>query len=153
MDLRKKLESLGLTLPAVPAAVADYVPAVRSGGHVLVSGQLPLRDGDLIAKGPVPSVSDLEQAQAAARQCVLNALAAADSVVDGDWSGFERVIRLAVYVHSDTGFELQHKVANGGSELLGQVFGDRGRHARAALGAAGLPLGAAVEAELMLAFR
>lgn len=148
MDIRQKLEELDLTLPAVPAAVADYVPALRTGNQVLVSGQLPTRDGELIAEGSVVSQVSLDEAHAAARQCVLNALAAVDQVLEGDWSKFVRITRLAVYVNSDPAFNLQHKVANGGSELLGQVFGDAGRHVRAAVGAASLPLGAAVEAEL-----
>lgn len=153
MDLHAKLKELGLTLPAVPAAVADYVPAVRSGNLVFVSGQLPMRDGKLMHQGTVSQNVDLEQAQACCRQCVLNGLAAVDAVLDGDWSRFVRVVRLGVFVASAADFSLAHQVANGGSELLGQVFGDAGRHVRAAVGASSLPLGAPVEAELLIEVR
>lgn len=150
MDLKAKLREQGLELPPVPKAVAEYVPAVRSGNLVYVSGQLPLRDGKLIAEGVVPEKVDLTLAQECARQCVLNGLAAVDGVISGDWLKFERVVRLAVFVSSAPGFALQHKVANGASELLGKVFGEAGRHARAAVGVAGLPLDAPVEVELVI---
>ena len=150
MNLQAKLRELDLALPPVPKAVAEYVPAVQSGRHIFVSGQLPLKEGELLAEGQVPEKVDLETARRAARQAVLNGLAAVDGVLDGDWSKFVRVVRLAVFVNCDHEFNLQHKVADGASELLTQVFGDAGRHVRAAVGAAGLPLGASVEVELVL---
>lgn len=150
MDIRGRLDQLNLTLPKAPAAVAQYVPAVRSGNLIYTSGQLPTRDGELIAEGHVPSQVKPDQAHEAARQCVLNALAAIDQTLEGDWSHFVRVVRIAVYVASDKDFNLQHKVANGASELLVEIFGESGRHARAAVGVAALPLNATVELELLV---
>ena len=153
MDVRAKLKELELDLPPVPAAVADYVPAVRSGNLVFVSGQLPMRDGQLMARGRVPDVVSLDVAQACAGQCILNGLAAVGDVLDGDWSKLIRIVRLGVFVNCGPDYDLQHKVANGASELLGKIFGEQGRHARAAVGAPGLPLGAPVEVELTVEVR
>ncbi len=153
MNIRAKLKDLGYDLGSTPKAVAEYIPALRTGNLVLVSGQLPLRDGELIATGRVPQEVDLDTAHACARQCVINGLAAVDGVLGGDWSGFVRVVRVGVFVNGDADFNLQHKVANGASEFLGKLFGDEGRHVRAAVGASGLPLGAPVEVELMVEVR
>lgn len=153
MDIHAKLATLGLKLPVAPKPVAAYVPAVRTGNLIVVAGQLPLIEGKLIATGRVPSAVTLEQAQAAARQCALNALAAVGDVIGGDWSKLVRVVRVGVFVASDNDFFEQPKVANGASELLGQVFGDAGRHARAAVGVNVLPLNAPVEVELMVEVR
>lgn len=153
MDIHAKLATLGLKLPVAPKPVAAYVPAVRTGNLIVVAGQLPLIEGKLIATGRVPSSVSLEQAQAAARQCALNALAAVGDVIGGDWSRLVRVVRVGVFVASDNDFFEQPKVANGASELLGQVFGDAGRHARAAVGVNVLPLNAPVEVELMVEVR
>ena len=148
-----RLAALGLALPAAPKPVASYVPAVRSGNLVFVSGQLPMKDGALIATGPVPSACSLEQATAAARQCVLNGLAVLGDQVGGDFSRVVRVVRVGAFVQSDAGWADQPKVANGGSELLQALFGDAGRHARAAVGTNALPLGASVEVELLFEVR
>ncbi len=153
MDIHAKLASLGLKLPEAPKPVATYVPAVLTGNLVFVSGQLPMSMGKLLAVGPVPSVVGLEAAQAAARQCVLNALAIVGEQMDGDWSRLARIVRLAVFVQSDNGYTEQSKVANGASDLLGQVFGPLGTHARVAVGVNALPLGATVEVELMAQVR
>lgn len=153
MDLRAKLASLGLGLPAAPQPVASYVAAVRSGNLIFVSGQLPLKDGKLTGAGTVPSSMTLDAAQVAARICVLNALAIIDRVLDGEWSRFVRVVRLGVFVASDDGFTEQSRVANGASDLLVEVFGEAGRHARAAVGVNALPLGAAVELEMAVEVR
>ena len=118
------------------------------GNTLHVSGQLPIVAGEVTVTGAVPSAVTLEAAQGAARTCVLNALSAIDAALDGDWSRFVRVVRVGVYVNSDAGFASQHLVANGASELLVGVFGDVGRHARAAVGMAALPLNAAVEIEI-----
>lgn len=150
MDLHAKLASLGLSLPPAPKPVAIYVPAVRSGNHIFVSGQLPMKDGKLLATGPIPSAQPLEQGQAAARQCILNALAIVNDQLGGDWSRFRRIVRVGAFVSSDATFTDQPKVANGASELLGQIFGDLGQHARAAVGVNVLPLGATVEVELLV---
>lgn len=153
MDIHAKLASLNLKLPAAPKPVAVYVPAVRSGYHIFVSGQLPMNEGKLMASGRVPSKVTLEQAQAAARQCALNAIAILDAQLGGDWSKFVRIVRLGVFVSSDDAFTDQPKVANGASELMGQVFGEAGQHARAAVGVNTLPLGATVEVEVMAEVR
>lgn len=149
MNLSEKLTQLGLTLPPPPKAVAAYVPAIRTGNLVIVSGQLPLVDGKLSVTGPVPSNTSLDAAKQAAERCVLNALAAVDPLIDGDWSRLVRVVRVGVFVASDPGFTEQHLVANGASELLAMIFDEKGRHARAAVGVPSLPLGASVEVEFM----
>lgn len=153
MDIHAKLTALGLKLPAAPKPVASYVPAVRAGDLVFVSGQLPMSEGKLMAKGPVPSAVSLEEGQAAARQCALNALAILGDQIGGDWSRLVRIVRLGVFVSSDNGFTDQPKVANGASDLLGQIFGAAGQHARAAVGVNTLPLGATVEVELIVQVR
>lgn len=146
--LDERLQALGLAWPVPPKPVAAYVPAVRSGPWLVVSGQLPLLEGRLTGVGRVPSAVPLEQAQAAARQCALNALAVVRAELDGDWTRLVRAVSLRVFVASDDGFTDQHKVANGASELLAALLGEAGRHARAAVGVSGLPLGAPVEVEL-----
>ncbi len=147
MNIASKLESLGLSLPPAPKAVAAYLPAVRAGDMIYVSGQLPLEEGKLTVTGPVPSSTAIQAAQAGARRCVLNALAAVDPLLDSDWSRLVRVVRVGVFVASDPSFTDQHLVANGASELLLEIFGEQGRHARAAVGVPSLPLGASVEVE------
>jgi enamine deaminase RidA (YjgF/YER057c/UK114 family) len=149
MDIAKKLAELGWTLPAAPAPIASYVPAVRSGNLLFVSGQLPMRDGKLLAVGPVPSAVALDAARNAAAQCAVNALAIVGVELGGQWTQLRRVVRVGVFVNSDNGFTDQAKVANGASELLQQVLGDTGRHARSAVGVNTLPLGAAVEVEFI----
>lgn len=152
-SFQNNLASLGLTLPQAPKPVASYIPAVKSGNLVYISGQLPFKDGALLATGPVPSVVSVEAAQAAARQCILNGLAVLGDQIGGDFSRVVRVVRVGAFVCSDTGFTEQPKVANGGSELLQQLFGEAGRHARAAVGTNALPLGASVEIELLVEVR
>lgn len=144
-----RLNELKITLPEAPSPVAAYVPAVKTGNLVFVSGQVPFRDGALLATGPVPSSVSLEQARQAARQCVLNALAVLSGTLEGDLDRVRRVVRLGVFVHSDPDFTDQPKVANGASELLQDIFGDAGRHARAAVGSVALPLGSTVEVEMI----
>jgi enamine deaminase RidA (YjgF/YER057c/UK114 family) len=148
MDIEARLRELGFTLPVAAAPIAAYVPALRVGNLILVSGQLPMREGKLWCAGSVPSVVSIDSAKAAAAQCALNGLAAAGVVLGGDWSKFVRVVRLGVFVLSDVGFTAQPQVANGASELMEKIFGDRGRHVRSAVGASALPLGATVEIEM-----
>ena len=153
MDLRKKLDSMGLVLPAAGGAVADYVPAVESPGDglVVVSGQLPMADGSLTAVGRVGEAVSVEAAQEAAGLCVLNGLAAVDRLIGGRWQRLRRVLRVGVFVASGEGFTEQHVVANGASGVLVGVFGEAmGRQARAAVGVSRLPLDAAVEVEMLL---
>jgi len=146
--INDRLSTLGLTLPEAPAPVAAYVPAVRTGGLLFVSGQLPFRDGALMATGPVPDDTPVALAQECARQCVLNGLAVVRAAVD-DLDRVERVVRVGCFVACGPGFADQPRVANGASELLQEIFGDSGRHARAAVGSVALPLNAPVEIEFL----
>ena len=146
-----RLAELGLSLPAVAAPVAAYVPAVRSGNQVITSGQLPFVNGQLDALGKVGADVSIEDAQAAAAVCALNAIAAVGSVVDLD--DIVRIVRLGVFVASDPDFHGQPQVGNGARELIGKVFGEAGAHARAAVGVTVLPLNACVEVELVAEVR
>lgn len=149
MPYEQKLAELGFSLPAPAAPVAAYIPTKRTGNLLFVSGQVPFRDGKLVATGPVPSAVTLEAAQECARQCVLNGLAAVKASI-GSLDRVKSIVRVGVFVQSDAGFTDQPKVANGASELLVQIFGDAGRHARAAVGCNALPLGASVEVEMVV---
>jgi len=144
-----RLAELGITLPAVPAPVAAYLPAVVSAGQVFTAGQLPFVDGALLETGKVGATVSPERAAELARVAVLNAVAAAASVVGGV-DGIRRVVKLVVFVASAPSFTGQPQVANGASELLQQVFGLRGQHARSAVGVAVLPLDSPVEVELVV---
>jgi enamine deaminase RidA (YjgF/YER057c/UK114 family) len=143
-----KLAELGLALPEVVPPVASYVPAVQSGQHVYVSGQLPMAEGKLLATGKVGAGISAEQAKDLAERCALNALAAVDALV-----GLEKVVKivkLTGFVASAPGFTGQPAVINGASDLFGAVFGEAGRHARSAVGVAELPLDAPVEIEVIV---
>lgn len=146
-----KLSELGITLPAPAAAVGSYLPAVRSGDYVYTSGQLPVVSGSLLATGKVGAEISPEQGAELARQCAINALAAINSVVDLD--DVVRIVKVVGFVNSDPAFTGQPAVINGASDLLAQVFGEAGVHARSAVGAASLPLGAPVEVELIAQVR
>lgn len=150
-SVAERLGSLGLTLPPVPTPAGAYVPAVRDGDLVWTAGQLPLVSGALPATGLVGGQVTVEVARDLARTCALNALAAVGSVADLDV--VERVVKLVGFVASAPGFTDQPQVVNGASELLGEVFGAAGRHARSAVGVAALPLGAPVEVELVVRLR
>jgi enamine deaminase RidA (YjgF/YER057c/UK114 family) len=145
----ERLADLGLTVPEVAVPVAAYIPAVRSGQHVFTSGQLPMRDGQLMLTGKVGGEVSQEEAVECARQCALNALAAIRSEV-GDLSAIKRVVKVVAFVASTPDFTGQPLVANGVSELLGEVFGENGRHARSAVGVSVLPLDAPVEVEMVV---
>jgi len=149
MSYESRLTELHMALPPSAAPVGAYVSAVRVGSLVFTAGQLPWRDGQLQAVGKVPTAVTVEAAQAAARQAVLNALAAVRAEV-GTLDAVVRVVRLNVFVNSAAGFVEQAKVANGASELLVEIFGPAGRHTRVALGAAELPLDAAVELDIVV---
>jgi enamine deaminase RidA (YjgF/YER057c/UK114 family) len=149
MKPSEKLRTLGIELPALAGAFGAYVLAKRIGNLIYVAGQLPTRDGKLLAAGPVPSKCSPDQAKSAARQCVINALAAARTVVDGDVDQIAGVLRVGVFVSSDAAFTQQPQVANGASELLLEIFGDAGPHVRAAVGVNILPLDASVEIEFI----
>lgn len=145
----ERLADMGLAVPEVAKPVAVYVPAVRSGNHVYTSGQLPMRAGELITTGKVGSGVTAEEAYACAQQCALNAIAAVKAEV-GDLASVTRVVKVVVFVASSPDFTGQPGVANGASELLGEVFGDAGVHARSAVGVSALPLDAPVEVEVLV---
>ncbi|MCG0237747.1 MAG: RidA family protein [Firmicutes bacterium] len=149
MSYEARLRELGIALPPAPRPVAAYVPAVKSGNLVYTSGQLPLVEGKLPFTGKVGAGVTLEQGQEAARIAVLNALAVVREAV-GSLDRVTRVVKATVFVASAPGFNGQPQVANGASELLQQVFGEAGRHARSAVGVAELPLDAPVEVELVV---
>jgi enamine deaminase RidA (YjgF/YER057c/UK114 family) len=144
----ERLAALGLTLPPVTAPVAAYVPAVRSGGYVYVSGQVPVADGKLTATGKVGGEVSASDAAGMARTCALNALSAAASVAGG-LDKIRRIVKVTGFVASAPGFSGQPQVVNGASELFLEVFGEQGKHARSAVGVAELPLNAPVEVELI----
>ncbi|MGD7788864.1 RidA family protein [Propionibacteriaceae bacterium Y1700] len=148
MTVQQRLDELGLTLPAVAAPVAAYVPATTSGRRVLTAGQLPFVDGKLPLTGKVGAEVTLEQAAELARTCALNGLAAAASVAGGV-DKLIKVVKVVVFVASAPDFTQQPVVANGASELLGEVFGEAGQHVRSAVGVAVLPLDAPVEVEFI----
>lgn len=146
-DVHARLAELGLSLPTVSPPVAAYVPAVRSGNTVYVSGQLPFVDGALPATGKVGAAVSPERAKELAARCALNALAAIDSLVG--LAAVARIVKVTGFVASAPGFNGQPGVINGASELFGEVFGEAGRHARSAVGVAELPLDTPVEVEVI----
>jgi enamine deaminase RidA (YjgF/YER057c/UK114 family) len=148
----QRLAALGLTLPPVVTPLAAYVPAVRAGGFVYVSGQVPVADGKLLAAGKVGGAVSAAEATGLARACALNALAAAAAAAGG-LDEIRRIVKVTGFVASAPGFNGQPQVVNGASELLIEVFGEDGRHARSAVGVAELPLDAPVEVELIAEVR
>ncbi|KAA1251129.1 RidA family protein [Mycobacterium simiae] len=148
MDAKARLAQLGIALPQTVAPLAAYVPAVRAGILVYTAGQLPFEGGKLTRTGKVGADVTPEEAKAAARICALNALAAVDSLVGLD--AVTQVVKVVGFVASAPGFHGQPSVINGASDLLAEVFGDDGTHARSAVGVAELPLGAPVEVELIV---
>jgi enamine deaminase RidA (YjgF/YER057c/UK114 family) len=145
----ERLAELGLAVPQVAKPVAAYIPAVRSGHHVFTSGQLPMRDGSLITTGKVGGEVTPEEAVECARQCALNALAAVRAEI-GELSAIKRIVKVVAFVASTPDFTGQPGVANGASELFGEVFGELGQHARSAVGVPVLPLDAPVEVEIIV---
>ena len=148
MSARERLSALGVSLPAVTPPLAAYVPAVRTGNLVYTSGQLPLIGKDLPHSGKVGDRVTPEQAKDSARICALNALAAVDALVGLE--AVTQVVKVIGFVASAPGFTGQPGVVNGASEVLGEVFGEAGAHARSAVGVAELPLDAPVEIELIV---
>ena len=146
--LKGKLIELGLVLPHVSAPLAAYVPARISGNLIYISGQLPMRDGALMRTGALQTEEEVEEGQEAMAQCFLNGLAAASLVTDLD--RIQGVLRLGAFVSSGPEFIWQHLVANGASHLAERIFGEKGKHVRAAVGVPVLPLNASVELELIL---
>ena len=148
----ERMAALGLTLPPVVTPLAAYVPAVRSANTVYTAGQVPMSDGQLLSAGKVGADVGAAEAAALARTCALNALAAAASAAGG-LSAISRVVKLTGFVASAPDFTGQPQVVNGASELLLEIFGEAGRHARSAVGVAVLPLNAPVEIELIVEVR
>lgn len=144
----QRLFDLGISLPKPATPVAAYVPAVRVGSLLTISGQIPISDGQLLAAGRVPDEVTVEEAIACAQQCAVNGLAALQAEIHS-LNRVRRVVRLGCFVACDAGFTDHPIVANGASELMGEVFGERGRHARAAVGCSSLPLGVPVEIEFL----
>ena len=149
MNWRERIEKLGIEIPTPAEPVGSYMPARRAGGLVFTSGQLPMKDGRLLAIGKVPVDVSLQLAQRAARQALLNALAAVRDAI-GSLDAVASIVRLNVFVNSSPGFTDQAKVADGASDLLTDIFGRAGKHTRCAIGVAELPLGSPVELDIIV---
>lgn len=147
--IEKRLSDLGVTLPAAAAPAANYVPFMASGNLVFTAGQLPLKDGKLIATGLLGRDVDVAGGKEAAKQCAVNILAQAKAAL-GDLEKIKRIVKISVFVASSSDFTEQHLVANGASDFLVAAIGERGKHARSAVGVASLPLNAAVEIEAII---
>ena len=145
-----RLRALNIMLPEAPAPAANYVPYQTAGDLVFVSGQLPMRDGAVAVKGRLGADVSLEQGVEAARLCMINILAQAKAACGGDLDRVTRVVKLTGFVNSTGDFTDQPKVVNGASDLMVEVFGDKGKHSRAAVSAASLPAGVAVEVEAVV---
>ena len=149
MSIRRKLQDMAIALPKVAGPFGAYVPAKRSGDLVYVAGQLPMKDGQLIAAGPVPSRCAVDAAKSAARQCAINAIASIATLGEEILDRLGGVVRVGAFISSDAGFTQQPAVANGASEFLLELFGESGKHVRAAIGVNTLPLDASVEIEFI----
>lgn len=153
MEVERKLAEMGLVVTEPNPSIGNFVPAVRAGELLFVSGNLPrLPDGSMTATGKLGRELGVDEGYAAARQCAVNCLSAAKSII-GDLDKVERVVKLLVMVNSDPEFDQQPAVGNGASDLLVELYGEAGRHARSAVGMAALPRGAPVEVEMVLAVR
>ncbi len=144
--IEQRLAQLGIDLPTPAKAVASYVPVIRMGNTLVTSGQLPLKDGQLMARGLLGGPLNVEQGQLAAKWCAANVLAQAKAAL-GDLERIQRLVKITVFVASAQDFFEQHLVANGASDLLVAALGDKGQHTRSAVGVAALPMNAAVEVE------
>lgn len=147
--IEEKLKSLNITLPSPPKPAGAYIPVVRSDRTVYVSGQIPIEGGKVAFKGKVPSVQPLEQAKNAARICVINALSQLKSEL-GSLDKISKILRVSGFVNSEPDFTDQPKVINAASDLLFEIFGEKGQHSRIAVGVASLPLGSTVEIDMIV---
>lgn len=147
--IEKRLTALGVTIPAAAAPAANYVPFAQTGNLLLTAGQLPLANGKLEAVGLLGKDLDTEAGKAAAKLCAINILAQIQAAA-GDLERIARLVKITVFVASAPGFSEQHLVANGASDFLAEVLGERGKHARSAVGVAMLPMNAAVEIEAIV---
>ncbi|MBI1954033.1 MAG: RidA family protein [Proteobacteria bacterium] len=150
-SINKRLEELGINLSTAPVAVANYVPFCFVDHLLMISGQLPMKNGQVAFKGKVGKDLTLEEGQQAARLCALNILTHLQTALEGDWKRLKRCVRLGGFVNCSDDFIDQPKVINGASDLMVEIFGEKGRHARAAVGVNALPLGSAVEVEAVFA--
>ncbi|MFZ5946305.1 MAG: RidA family protein [Bacillota bacterium] len=149
MKIEEKIKSLGLELPEAPKPVAAYVPAVLTDNYVYTSGQIPFVNGELKYIGKIGKDLTEQQGYEAAKVCALNCLSVIKSVI-GDLDKIEKVVKVNGFVASSEGFNMQPKVINGASELIGEIFGEKGLHARAAVGVNELPLNSACEVEMIV---
>ena len=149
MDIKAKLKDLGHNLPEAAAPAANYVPFVISGKLLHIAGQIPFINGQPMHQGRLGENFTVEEGEHAAEACALNIIAQVNKAVDGDWSKVARCVRLGVFVNSDPDFTNQPEVANGASNLIAEVMGEAGKHARAAVGVASLPRGVAVEVDAL----
>jgi enamine deaminase RidA (YjgF/YER057c/UK114 family) len=145
--LKKRLEELGIIIPEAPKPVASYIPAKIHNDCLYISGQLPIKNGNLISTGQLRDEKDVEKGKIAMEQCFINALAAAATIID--LNSLKGVLKLTAFVSSSSEFTLQHLVANGASDLIFKIFGDAGKHVRSAIGVYSLPLNASVELEVI----
>ncbi len=145
----ERLTAEGITLPEAPAPAANYVPFVKTGNLVVISGQLPMADGKVQFLGTLGKDTDVDEGVKSARQCAINLIAQLKAACGGDLSKVTRVVRLGGFVAATPDFEQHPAVVNGASDLMAVIFGDQGAHARAAVGVASLPFGASVEVEGM----
>jgi enamine deaminase RidA (YjgF/YER057c/UK114 family) len=150
MDIQAALQAQGLTMPPAPVPAGSYVPAVQSGNLLFVAGQLPFENGQVAVKGHLGADVSLDDGQRAARLCVMNMLAILQAHIGNDWSKVARIVRVGGFVACTPDFTQHPAVINGASDLLVGLFGNNGKHARAAVGVPALPLGAAVEIEFLV---
>ena len=146
--IEEKLESLGILLPTPPKPAGSYIPVVRTGNLVFVSGQIPMKDGLVQFKGQVPTSISVEEAQKAARLCMINVLAQLKAEL-GTLDKISRIVRVSGFVNSSSEFYEQPKIINTASDILYEIFGEKGKHTRIAVGVASLPLNSAVEIDLI----
>ena len=146
----ENIKNLGLNIPELPKALANYVPYKIVGKTMYISGQAPVRNGELIYKGKVGSDISVEDGIEAARLCVINIIAAVKTGLEGDWSKLDSFVKLTGYVNCQDTFTDQPKIINGASDMLVEIFGDQGRHSRVAVGSNALPLGIAVEIDAIV---
>ena len=146
----ENIKNLGLNIPELPKALANYVPYKIVGKSMYVSGQAPVKNGELIYKGKVGSDISVEDGIEAARLCVINIIAAVKTGLEGDWSKLDSFVKLTGYVNCHDTFTDQPKIINGASDMLVEIFGDKGRHSRVAVGSNALPLGISVEIDAIV---
>ena len=146
----ENIKNLGLNIPDLPKALANYVPYKIIGKTIYISGQAPVQNGELIYKGKVGSDISIEEGIEAAKLCVINIIAALKTGLEGDWDKLDSFVKLTGYVNCQDNFTEQPKIINGASDMLVEIFGDKGRHARVAVGSNALPLGIAVEIDAIV---